>query len=125
MQFLDGPVNPPPEQIEEELTYRLGEWQLPADLTLRLHSIKRRLAASPNAAAASFDYSLPTGWHTWRTPTRSNAGRRCGRDSTLHSGRPAYALYPVGPDAPAGAALSPQEVASWLVTTNDARVAFQ
>jgi hypothetical protein len=32
--------------------------------------------------------------------------------------------YPVGPDAPAGArALSPQEVASWLVTTNDARVA--
>ena len=34
-------------------------------------------------------------------------------------------LYPVGPQAPAGArALSPQEVASWLVTTNDARVAF-
>ena len=35
-------------------------------------------------------------------------------------------LYPVGPQAPAGArALSPQEVATWLVTTNDARVAFQ
>jgi hypothetical protein len=34
-------------------------------------------------------------------------------------------LYPVGPRAPAGArALSPQEVATWLVTTNDARVAF-
>ena len=34
-------------------------------------------------------------------------------------------LYPVSPDAPAGArALSPQEVASWLVTTNDARLAF-
>ena len=36
------------------------------------------------------------------------------------------ALYPVSPDAPAGArALSPQEVAGWLITTNDARVAFQ
>ena len=34
-------------------------------------------------------------------------------------------LYPVGPQAPAGArALSPQEVATWLVTTNVARVAF-
>jgi hypothetical protein len=34
-------------------------------------------------------------------------------------------LYPVGPEAPAGArALSPQEVASWLVTTNDARLAL-
>ena len=32
-------------------------------------------------------------------------------------------LYPVSPDAPAGArALSPQEVASWLVTTNDAKL---
>ena len=41
MQFLDGPVNPPPEQIEEELTYRLGDVELPADLRLRLHSIKR------------------------------------------------------------------------------------
>jgi hypothetical protein len=36
------------------------------------------------------------------------------------------ALYPIGPDAPAGArALSPQDVAGWLLTTNDARVAFR
>jgi hypothetical protein len=35
-------------------------------------------------------------------------------------------LYFVSPDAPAGArALSPQEVASWLVTTNDAKLAFR
>ena len=35
-------------------------------------------------------------------------------------------LYPVSPDAPADArALSPQEVASWLVTTNDAKLALR
>ncbi len=44
MQFLDGPVDPPPEQIEEELTYRLGDLELPADLTLKFHSMKRQLA---------------------------------------------------------------------------------
>jgi hypothetical protein len=33
------------------------------------------------------------------------------------------ALYPVSPDAPAAArALPPQEVASWLVTTHDAKL---
>ena len=89
MRFLDGPVNPPPEQIEEELTYRLGEWQSPADLTLRLHGIKRRSPASRNAAAGSFAYSSPTGWHMWSTPTRGNAALRRGRDSTSHRGRPA------------------------------------
>jgi hypothetical protein len=47
MQLLDGPVNPPPEQIEEELTYRLGDVELPAELRLRLHSIKRQLAREP------------------------------------------------------------------------------
>jgi hypothetical protein len=32
-------------------------------------------------------------------------------------------LYPIGPPAPAGArALTPQEVASWLVTTNDLKL---
>jgi hypothetical protein len=35
-------------------------------------------------------------------------------------------LYHVSPDAPADArALSPQEVASWLVTANDAKLAFR
>ena len=47
MQFLDGPVNPPSEQIEEELTYRLGECQLPADLMATAPRHQR--AARPRA----------------------------------------------------------------------------
>ena len=80
MRFLDGPVNPPPEQIEEELTYRLGDVAV-AGRSERYGSTASSAGspASPNAAAASFDYSLPTGWRMWRTPTRSDAGRRCER----------------------------------------------
>jgi hypothetical protein len=126
MQFLDGSVNPPAEQIAEELTCRLGEWQLPDDLTLRLHSIKRRLAREPERSRRVIRL-LFADWlaHVEHPDPRQ---RRPAARARFHIARrtSSVALYPVGPDAPAGArALSPQEVAGWLVTTNDARVAFQ
>jgi hypothetical protein len=126
MRFLDGPVNPPSEQIEEELTYRLGEWQSPADLTLRLHGIKRWLAREPERSRRIIRL-LFANWlaHVEHPDPRQ---RRPAARARFHIAQrtTSVALYPVGPDAPAGArALSPQEVASWLITTNDARVAFQ
>jgi hypothetical protein len=125
MQFLDGPVNPPPEQIEEELTYRLGDVELPADLKLRLHSIKRQLAREPERSRRVIRL-LFANWLAHLENTDPQRRRPAARARFYIAQRTAsVALYPVGPDAPAGArALSPQEVASWLVTTNDARVAF-
>ena len=87
MRFLDRRVVPPPEQIEEEWTYRLGEMQLPIDLSRDLYQVKRGLAASPNAAGVSFDCSSPTGSRTWSTP--GNASRRHERASTSQSRRAA------------------------------------
>ena len=41
----------------------------------------------------------------------------------MTTGKVRVPLYPVSPKAPAGArALPPQEIASWLVTTNDIRL---
>jgi hypothetical protein len=126
MQFLDGPVNPPPEQIEEELTYRLGDVELPADLRLRLHSIKRQLAREPERSRRVIRL-LFANWLAHVENTDPQRRRPAVRARFYIAQRTAnVALYPVGPDAPAGArALSPQEVASWLVTTNDASVAFR
>jgi hypothetical protein len=125
MQFLEGPVNPPPEQIEEEWTYRLGDVELPADLKLRLHSIKRQLAREPQRSRRVIRL-LFANWLAHVENTDPQRRRPAVRARFYIAQRTAnVALYPVGPDAPAGArALSPQEVASWLVTTNDARVAF-
>ena len=47
MRFLDGPVDPDHKQIEHELTFRMGEYELPIELSVRLHHAKRRLRASP------------------------------------------------------------------------------
>ena len=126
MRFLDGPVNPPPEQIEEELTYRLGDVELPADLGLRLHSIKRQLAREPERSRRVIRL-LFANWLAHVENTGPQRRRPAVRARFYIGKRTAsVALYPVGPDAPAGArALSPQEVAGWLITTNDARVAFQ
>jgi hypothetical protein len=125
MQFLDGPVNPPPEQNEEELTYRLGDVELPADLRLRLHSIKRQLAREPERSRRVIRL-LFANWLAHVENTDPQRRRPAVRTRFYIAQRTAnVALYPVSPDAPAGArALSPQEVASWLVTTNDASVAF-
>ena len=47
MRFLDGPVDPDLKQIEHELTYRMGEYELPVELSVRLHHAKRRLWREP------------------------------------------------------------------------------
>jgi hypothetical protein len=126
MRFLDGPVNPPTEQIAEELTYRLGDLELPADGRLQLHSMKRWLAREPERSRR-VSRLLFANWlaHVGNTDLQQ---RRPAVRARMHVAQrtTSVPLYPVGPQAPAGArALSPQEVASWLVTTNDARVAFQ
>jgi hypothetical protein len=125
MRFLDGPVNPPTEQIAEELTYRLGDLELPADGRLQLHSMKRRLAREPERSRR-VSRLLFANWlaHVENTDPQH---RRPAVRARMHVAQrtTSVPLYPVGPQAPAVArALSPQEVASWLVTTNDARVAF-
>ena len=102
MQFLEGPVNPPPEEIEKELTYRLGDLALPADLTPRIHGIKRRLArAGTQPPGHPLTVRQLVGTCGAPRPAATTAGRagaipRCTTDDQ----RP---LYPVGPQAPEAA----------------------
>ena len=96
--------------------------------------ISRRRAASscasPNAAGASCGCSVPSTWRTQEArelPPRKPAvwARFSYLTSTnpVTKGRISVPLYPVSPEAPAGArALPPQELAGWLVATLDARL---
>ena len=86
--------------------------------------------ASPNAAGASCGCSVPSTWRTLETrelPPRKPAvwARFSYLISTnpVSKGKVRVPLYPVSPEAPAGArALPPQAVAGWLVATLDARL---
>jgi hypothetical protein len=124
MRCLDRRVVPPPEQIEEEWTYRLGDMQLPIDLSRDLYQVKRGLAREPERSRRVIRL-LFANWlaHVERPERRKPAARARFHIAKRTSD---VLLYHVSPDAPAGArALSPQEVASWLVTTNDAKLAFR
>jgi hypothetical protein len=125
MRFLDGPVDPDLKQIEHELTYRMGEYELPIELSVRLHHAKRRLWREPERSRrvvrllfANWLAQAEPGGQTPRQPAVRARFPAAGHTTAI-------LLYPVGPEAPAGArALAPQEVARWLVTTNDARLAL-
>jgi hypothetical protein len=124
MRFLNRRVVPPPEQIEEEWTYRLGDMQLPVDLARDLYQVKRGLARDPERSRRVIRL-LFANWlaHVEHAGQRKPAARVSFHIAKRTSG---VLLYHVSPDAPADArALSPQEVASWLVTTNDAKLAFR
>jgi hypothetical protein len=122
MRFLDGPVDPDLEQIEHDLTYRMGEYKLPIELSVRLHHAKRRLWREPERSRrvvrllfANWLAQAEPGDQTPRQPAVRARFRAAGHTTAI-------LLYPVGPEAPAGArALAPHEVARWLVTTTDAR----
>jgi hypothetical protein len=124
MRFLDRRVVPPREQIEEEWTYRLGEMQLPVDLVLGLYQVKRGLAREPERSRRVIRLLFAN----WLADVEHPGQRKPAARARFHIAKrtSGVSLYQVSPDAPASArALSPREVASWLVTTNDAKLAFR
>jgi hypothetical protein len=124
MRFLDRRVEPPPEQIEEEWTYRLRDMQLPIDLSRDLYQVKRGLAREPERSRRVIRLLFAN----WLAHVEHPGQRKPAARARFHIAKQTNGvlLYHVSPDAPAGArALSPQEVASWLVTTNDAKLAFR
>jgi hypothetical protein len=128
MRALDQPV---PlltrEEIGLEYTYRLGDMQLSPDMVGYLSAARRFLMREPERSRrvlrllyANYLAHL----ETRALPPRKPAVR--ARLSCLTSTNPvtkakvSVPLYPVSPEAPAGPrALPPQELASWLITTND------
>jgi hypothetical protein len=124
MRFLDRLVVLPREQMDEEWAYRLGDMQLPVDLARDLYQVKRGLAREPERSRRLVRLLFAN----WLAHAEHPAQRKPAARARFHIAKQTNGvlLYHVSPDAPAGArALSPQEVASWLVTTNDAKLALR
>jgi hypothetical protein len=110
------------QQIEGEWTVRLGDMQLSADFIETTEASRRFLLREPERSRRVVRLL----WANWLADaeTREPRPRKPAVLAQLRAIKPiSLALYPVSPDAPAGArALPPREVASWLVSTRDAKL---
>ncbi len=131
LSAMERPMPTPTRQeYDGEWTMRLGDMALSPGIVGRLEAGRRFLLREPersrrvlrllcanylaHAEARERPRRQPAVWAMFSFLTTSNpiTKRRIG-----------IPLYPVSPEAPAGArALPPQEVAAWLVTTLDARL---
>jgi hypothetical protein len=123
MHLLEQPMDPLQQQeLDGEWTYRLGDMQLSADIVASLDAARRFLLREPERSRRAVRLL----WANWlaHVVTREMRTRKPAVAALLPALKPgSVALYPVSPDAPAGArALPPRDVASWLVTTHDARL---
>ncbi len=76
MRSLEQPLQKDLQHLVDlEYTFRLGDMQSSPDLAGYLDAANRLPCASPNAAGASCDCSVPTGWRTWK-PMSSCPGSR-------------------------------------------------
>jgi hypothetical protein len=123
MRKLDRPMNSYDRQeVEGERAYRLGDLQVPAGAIESGEAARRFLLREPERSRRVVRL-LYAHWLA-HVETREPRPRKPAVRAVLTALKPAsVALYPVSPDAPAGArALPPQELASWLVTARDARL---
>jgi hypothetical protein len=123
MRSLERPMDPLDQQgIEGEWTIRLDDMQLPAGMIAKIEASRRLLLREPERSRRVLRL-LHANWlaHVESGELRP---RKPAVRAVLTAMKPqSVLLFAVGADAPAGArALPPQEVASWLVTTHDAKL---
>jgi len=123
MRDLEATRHPDRNALQEEWTYRVGDMELPHDLTVWHYLARRFLLREPERSRRAIRL-LFANWLAQvempelrqRKPTALARFHHANHSDSLR-------LYPVAPDAPAGArVLSPHELANWLVTASDLKL---
>jgi hypothetical protein len=123
MGLLERPMDPRwRQQIEGEWTYRLGDLQVPTGMAGAGQAARRFLLREPERSRRVLRLlcanSLAHVEASEPRPPRPTVRALLRGMKTVD-----VPLYPVSPDTPAGArALTPREIADWLLTTRDARL---
>ena len=123
MRRLETMRHPDFGALEEEKTYRLGDMELPQDVNASLSRVRRFLLREPERSRRALRL-LFANWLAQAEGPRGLDGKPAvfgrfrGSSTTAR-----LALYPVGPDVPAGAGtLPPHDLATWLVTAYDLKL---
>jgi hypothetical protein len=118
LDLLERPLKP--REIEGEWKVRLGDMPLPTDNIESIEAARRFLLREPERSRRVLKL-LCANWlaHVETPEARQPAFRVVLKGVTPIT----LMLYEVSPRAPAGAgAISPRELASWLVSTRDAKL---
>jgi hypothetical protein len=118
------------QDVEGEWTFRLGDMSLSPEMVGQLEAARRFLLREPERSrrvlrllCANYLAQVETRRHQQQKPAVFAALPVLTSTNPVTKGKFRIPLYPVGPEAPAGArALPPQGVAGWLVGTLDARM---
>ncbi len=134
LELMDALERPIPlsalQGIEGEWTFRLGDMSLSPEMVGQLEAARRFLLREPERSrrvlrllCANYLAHVETRGRQPQKPAVFAALTFLTSTNPITKGKIGIPLYPVGPEAPAGArALPPQGVAGWLVTTVDARL---
>jgi hypothetical protein len=125
MDLLEQPRYSLHRPIDEDLTYRIGDFQVPDDWAMYLFLGHRFLKREPERSRRAIRL-LFANWLAHLEGPNPRQTSPAVRVSFSLKNRPnTMPLYPVSPEAPAGArVVSPRNLASWLVTTKDAKSVF-
>jgi hypothetical protein len=114
------------QEIEGEWTFRLGDMSLSPDMVGPLEAARRFLLHEPERGRRVL--RLLCANYLAHAETRGRQPRKPAvwaafTSNPITKGKILIPVYPVGPEAPAGArALPPEGVAGWLVASLDARL---
>jgi hypothetical protein len=121
MRILDRPrQNQVADVIDEDFNYRLGNLQLPTDLAAYVFLGQRFALREPERSRRAVRLVFANWLAHVDDPSMSKSPPAVRVVSAY--GRLQLPLYPVSPQAPAGArALTPRDTAKWLISTIDAK----
>jgi hypothetical protein len=131
MRALDRPMPPySQEELDGDTSRRLGDMALSPEMIRYLETARRFVLREPERSrrvlkllCANYLAHVESRARPPRPPAVWTTFTHLTSTNPIRTGTTKLPLYPVSPDAPAGArALSPPQIANWLVTTHDARL---
>jgi hypothetical protein len=109
-------------QLEADLSYRLGEFGIPINLAKSLYAGQRFLKHEPERSQRALRLLFANWLAHVEIPELRQQRPAVRAILAIGTSASSIPLYPVGALAPAGAlAMSPRDVATWLVSTKDAK----
>jgi hypothetical protein len=119
MESLDRPTSVVNRGLEQRLAYRLGDMQVPPDVAVYFFAVERFVAREPERSKRAARL-LFANWLAHAEELGARPGKPSVRVSfQLQGSSLSLPLYPVKTVASKAAAIPPEELAKWLLTTRD------